>query len=276
MLKQRIITGAILAALFIGSILYGDRLWPYWVNAFFALILFFAAREMMALTLRTSLVPSALGALVFALLFWWAQPRIPLHTLYWQAFGGLAAWLVIAAFLPFYRRSGRWPLALRGPLSVVGLGLLWISVHCLMLLYSRFDQGQWLLLYLLSLVWVADIGAYFSGRRFGKTRLAPAISPGKTWEGVFGGVAANLLWTNAVFHAGMHWGLSWGHFIAISLAAAVLSIAGDLYVSVLKREAGVKDSSRLLPGHGGMLDRIDSVLAASPVFVSGLYLAVSA
>ena len=127
------------------------------------------------------------------------------------------------------------------------------------------------MLYLLTLVWVADIGAYFCGRRFGKHKLAPGISPSKTWEGVFGGIGCNLIWILIVYQLSDGWGLTLWQFILIGLATSAISVVGDLYESVLKREAGAKDSGTLLPGHGGVLDRIDGVIAAAPVFVSGLY-----
>jgi phosphatidate cytidylyltransferase len=132
-----------------------------------------------------------------------------------------------------------------------------------------------MLMYLLTLVWLADIGAYFSGRKFGRRKLAPTISPGKTWEGVYGGVGANLVWMLLIYWLtdGFEIGLS--QFLLIGVATVLISVVGDLFESILKREAGVKDSGKLLPGHGGILDRIDSMIAASPVFVSGLLLAGS-
>ena len=127
------------------------------------------------------------------------------------------------------------------------------------------------MLYLLTLVWVADIGAYFSGRKFGKHKLAPGISPGKTWEGVAGGVILNVLWMLVVFQIGNGWGTELWQFILIGLVTSMISVVGDLYESILKREAAVKDSGKLLPGHGGVLDRIDSVIAATPIFIAGFY-----
>ena len=123
-----------------------------------------------------------------------------------------------------------------------------------------------LLLYALAVVWVMDVGAYFAGRRFGQRKLAPAISPGKTWEGVYGGLAALLVLLLLVLLLS-----DWadGRALALTiatLAAGALSVYGDLYESRLKRAAGMKDSSQLLPGHGGVLDRIDAQLPALPVF----------
>jgi len=130
-------------------------------------------------------------------------------------------------------------------------------------------QGADWLFYALSLVWVADIGAYFSGKRFGKHKLAPHISPGKTIEGLAGGVIATSLYTLAAayyFELGMEKTFL---LVLLSIVVTLISVSGDLFFSFLKREAGLKDSGRILPGHGGILDRIDSVLAAMPVFIVG-------
>jgi phosphatidate cytidylyltransferase len=119
----------------------------------------------------------------------------------------------------------------------------------------------------LILCWVADIGAFFVGRKFGRVRLAPAVSPGKTWEGVLGGVAVSAL----IAFVGSNWfGIPWPMFVGLCLAAVAFSIVGDLTESLLKRFAGVKDSGKLFPGHGGVMDRIDSVTGAAPVLFFGL------
>jgi len=117
------------------------------------------------------------------------------------------------------------------------------------------------------LVWAADVGAYFVGKRFGVRKLAPAVSPGKTWAGVGGGVVLALL--VAAVGANL-FELPVISFLVLCLYAALISVVGDLTVSMFKRGQGLKDSGRLLPGHGGLLDRIDSLLAASPVLVLGL------
>jgi phosphatidate cytidylyltransferase len=125
---------------------------------------------------------------------------------------------------------------------------------------------QWLLFAFL-LVWTADIGAFFVGRRFGRVRLAPTVSPGKTWEGVLGGVGASGL----VAVIGSHWfGVPLVRFLPLCLAAVAFSIVGDLTESLLKRYAGVKDSGTVFPGHGGVMDRIASVTGAAPVLLLGL------
>ena len=274
MLKQRVITGLILATVFIGVIMQDNSLWP---SLLFALVLFIATLELLALTIKPGVVASSLFAAGLVLLFWWSLPLINLQLLYWQSLAGLAIWMLIGLCLPIYRYSGNWPLLGRIVLLGLGLGLLWICIHGLIYLHQY--HGGWVLLYLLTLVWVADSGAYFSGRKFGKHKLAPAISPGKTWEGVIGGILANLLWMLAVYQAPvMHnmiigLNLSLPQFLLIGLATSLISVVGDLFESILKREAGVKDSGKILPGHGGVLDRIDSIIAASPIFVAGLFLA---
>ena len=123
------------------------------------------------------------------------------------------------------------------------------------------------LLFALLVVWAADVGAYFAGKRFGRVKLAPAISPGKTWEGVLGGltVVAGVAAAFALLR-----GVPLIVLMPFSMVAAALSVVGDLTVSMFKRTAGIKDSGTLFPGHGGILDRVDSVSAAAPLFALGL------
>jgi phosphatidate cytidylyltransferase len=267
-LKQRIFTSLILGVVFVGCVLYGDT---RWVSIMFALASFAAAREMVVLTLRVPTAASLAVAALFALVFLWSLSFANPALIRWQALAGLMLWALIAVGLVFYRHSGSWPLPARLLALVLGLDLLWICVHSLV--YLHYVYGGWTLLFLFTLVWIVDIGAFFSGRRFGKHKLAPTISPKKTWEGVYGGVAATLIWMLLVYALVDGWQLGLVHYLLIGLATVSVSIVGDLFESVLKREAGVKDSGHLLPGHGGVLDRIDSVIAAAPIFVAGLMLA---
>ena len=132
---------------------------------------------------------------------------------------------------------------------------------------SLYSLEPTLLLFVLIIVWAADIGAYFTGKRFGKVKLAPNISPGKTWEGVLGG----LFFVAVLVLLCAQWlEIDIVVLLPFCLAVAVISIIGDLTVSMFKRDAGVKDSGRLFPGHGGVLDRIDSVTAAAPLFALGI------
>ena len=131
------------------------------------------------------------------------------------------------------------------------------------------ERGPLWTLFVLALVWAADTGAYFAGSRWGRRKLAPRISPGKSWEGVFGGLgAAGLLAALALPWLGLEW-RQLPALLLLSLLTVLVSVEGDLFESLLKRHAGAKDSSDLIPGHGGVLDRIDSLLAALPVFVLG-------
>jgi phosphatidate cytidylyltransferase len=143
-----------------------------------------------------------------------------------------------------------------------------VMIPAYMALLSLYAYAPAILLFALAVVWAADMGAYFTGRRFGRVKLAPRISPGKTWEGAIGGLAAVVLLLLVTRLAGLEMDVA--VLIPFCLAVATLSIVGDLTVSMFKRNAGVKDSGTLFPGHGGVLDRIDSVAAAAPLFALGL------
>lgn len=177
--------------------------------------------------------------------------------------------------LMLYGSLGWWVLALlwivlapshvnRATAAVAGLFVLvpvWVA------LVRLHAEGPQLLMFLLLLVVAADIGAYFAGRAFGKHKLAPKVSPGKTWEGVVGGLLAALL----LAALGVWWfEMRTVPFMFLCLVVAIASVVGDLTESMFKRHVGLKDSGSLLPGHGGVLDRVDSVTAAAPVFVIGL------
>jgi phosphatidate cytidylyltransferase len=163
---------------------------------------------------------------------------------------------------------GHWAPDSAPGIAVAGVVVLigaWVA------LVSLQARSPWLVLAAMAVVWVADTAAYFAGRAFGRHKLAPAISPGKTWEGVGGALVAvaayALALTPLAGAAGFAGALSApvvAAWVAFALALAALSVAGDLFESLLKRHAGVKDSGRLLPGHGGILDRIDALLAAMP------------
>ena len=184
---------------------------------------------------------------------------LPIVAAWWV---GVAAWLV-AGGRPRSDAAGiRWRWLVVGVVLLPAFSLAVVAV-------ATMPVGRGLLLYALFLVFVADTGAYFCGRRFGRRRLAPAVSGGKTWEGLVGGLACVALFTLAAAVALDVPLARWPAWLAIGLVAAALSVAGDLFVSVLKREAGAKDSGRLLPGHGGLLDRMDSLLAALPVQALG-------
>jgi len=153
------------------------------------------------------------------------------------------------------------PVFLRWICGALVLVPLWAA------LVKLYQVTPSLLLFVLLIVWAADIGAYFVGKQFGRVKLAPSISPGKTWEGVIGGLAlVVLLAVGRSFWPGNDLAV----IIPFCLAVASISIVGDLTVSMFKRTAGLKDSGTLFPGHGGVLDRVDSVAAAAPLFALGL------
>lgn len=174
-------------------------------------------------------------------------------------------WWLLASLMVFaYPRSSAWWGGLPGKL-LIGLLILLPAGVALVWLKQR-EQANMLILTVMLMVWTADIGAYFSGRAFGKRKLAPAVSPGKSWAGLYGGLLASVL-VAAV--CGLLLGLPGEQLLLFVPAAAVVvlfSVVGDLTESMFKRSAGIKDSSNLLPGHGGVLDRIDSLTAALPLF----------
>ncbi len=151
-----------------------------------------------------------------------------------------------------------------------GAVVLWPSWALLARLHDSGPLGPSLTMTAFAIVWAADVGAYAAGRLFGRVKLAPSVSPGKTWEGVSGGV---LLAALAGAAAAWLLALPVGVLVSLGVATALVSVVGDLTASMFKRNAGLKDSGKLLPGHGGVLDRIDSLTAAVPVFVLGIKLA---
>jgi phosphatidate cytidylyltransferase len=174
-------------------------------------------------------------------------------------YASLAWWVLALLWIAFAPASvNRGTAAVAGLFALVPVWLALVRLHA---------QGPQLMLFLLLLVVAADIGAYFAGRAFGTHKLAPRVSPGKTWEGVGGGLAAAAL----MAACGVWWfNMDTVPFMALCIVVAIASVVGDLTESMFKRHAGLKDSGSLLPGHGGVLDRVDSVTAAAPVFLIGL------
>lgn len=173
-------------------------------------------------------------------------------------------WAVALVWILRYPRPIR-----RGTAAVAGFLALAPAWICLLELLRSPGAGPRGVLVVLVIVWAADVGAYFAGRRFGRIKLAPRVSPGKTWEGVIGGLAAAAV-ASAVGARVLQ--LPTETLVPFGLGVALISIVGDLTVSLFKRNVGLKDSGSLFPGHGGVLDRIDSVSAAVPLFTLGLAL----
>ena len=194
----------------------------------------------------------------------WNQPAFAYPKLWLLS---TAFWLLAAPLWLLFR----WRLAAN---DMLGYGVGWILiVPTWAAMTGLHARDPWLLLGAMALVWVADIAAYFTGRAVGRHKLAPAISPGKTWEGAAGGGIAVLIYGAVVAAATGQ--MPSGMSLLVAGAALVLltaiSIVGDLFESLVKRQAEVKDSSQLLPGHGGVLDRIDSLTAALPLVALGMY-----
>ncbi len=269
MLKQRIITASILAPLIIWAVLESPT--PYLALVLGVLIVqggweWGGFMKLESLPLR-GFYAAVVGGSLLAVWAWvdWAANDwlvLPVLSLFWWLLALMWVW-------SFPRSVRRW--SPRWAQTVIGLMVLvpaWLAVVGL---HQNPSQGPALVLYLLLLIWCADIGAYFGGRRWGNRKLAAEVSPGKTWEGVYSALAASLIF--AVLGS-YFFGLSGNPMLALvvlSLVTVIFSILGDLTESMFKRHAGVKDSGVLLPGHGGVLDRIDSITAAAPVFVVGLW-----
>ena len=182
----------------------------------------------------------------------------------WQWLMAAAAlwWLVAFAWLAL--APGRVTRTLAAFAGLCTLIPAWVGLGRLLLVPGH---GAAYAFYVMLVVWAADIGAYFAGRRFGRLKLAPAVSPNKTWEGLGGGLAGGLI----VAALGARWfGFRPLPFIALGATLVLASVVGDLTESMFKRNAGLKDSGSLLPGHGGVLDRIDSITSSVPFFVLGL------
>jgi phosphatidate cytidylyltransferase len=194
------------------------------------------------------------------LLAWHFTPdEARLSTLMWLA---VAWWVAAALWLALgARRGGRRVAALAGFAVLVPAA---VALGRLALMGA---QGPLLLFFLVVLVAAADVGAFFGGRRFGRHKLAPFVSPGKTWEGLFCGMLAAA---GVAALGGLLLGQPLAWWVSVSVAVALVSVVGDLVESMFKRRAGLKDSGHLLPGHGGVLDRIDSLTAAGPAFLLAL------
>jgi len=266
MLLQRTLTAVLLAPLVILVIL----LLPTWVFApVVALACLAGLWEWTRLSgLRDRPVRGALLGVVLAVfaLLWWLRA-----SLLWPVVlvAGVAWWVLACLWLRHFAFAAA-PTAENRNLKL-GAGALVIvpAFVGLLTIHASEPYGHWWALLTLLIVWAADIGAYFSGRFLGKRKLAPNISPGKTWAGVYGAFVAGALVTvlGGWLLGATGWRLLGLALLAVFTVAA--SVVGDLIESLMKRHAQVKDSGRMFPGHGGLLDRMDSVFAAVPVFALG-------
>ncbi len=253
MFKTRLLTTLVILPSFLAALIFLPQL--YWhLFIYFAVLL--AAWEWADIAYFNK--PQAL---LYLMLFSIIILPIAMFSPSWGGLVNLIAIVCAAIFwiifvpiwlkLQFIIRHKAW-LAVLGLVSILPVWFAMVTLH---------QINQFLLLILLAGIWVADIAAYLVGNRFGKNKLAANISPGKTWEGVYGALAAVALYACII----SWWKHMTGSFVMMMLVVAVFSIIGDLFESLIKRQAGLKDSGTLLPGHGGVLDRIDGILSALPV-----------
>jgi phosphatidate cytidylyltransferase len=274
MLKQRVITALVMLALLLPA-LFAPMSWP------FALLMLLmagaAAWEWARLNSASSAAALLMGGAValacgLALMAGWV--RVGPSLAWWAAFG---VW-VLGGALALRVGPGSWHTVPRVARWVLGMAAIWTAW---LALSSAKATGINFILSIFCLVWVADIAAYFGGKAFGRRKLAPAISPGKSWEGVWSGMLGVQLLAFAWIQADRQWQLA--QIDSVSLFTALLdhlgiaglvlalvflstmSVVGDLVESLVKRSAGAKDSSGLLPGHGGVLDRVDALLPVFPI-----------
>ncbi len=261
MLKYRIITATVICLIFLAL------MWGLKPQQFALVTLFFpiaGAWEfsrligLSRLSQRISYIFSILIAIyaTYFIAYWWVLIL------------SLPAWLWATYLIGRYERN---EIVVNNYLSFLkGFFGFLIFVSCWKSITILQAISPFLLLIALILIWSVDIAAYFSGRRWGKHQLAPRISPKKTWEGFWGGIIFSIV-LMTIFSFLLPFSLRQRFFfILLSILTALFAVIGDLFISLLKRQAGVKDSGRLLPGHGGLLDRIDSTLSALPIFTMGI------
>ena len=275
MLRQRILTALVLLAIVLPALFHPD---PRAFNGVVLLAIAAAAWEWGRLSGWSQLLALGLGAACAALcVLAWGLLGAAGAPLWLWAFGA-GAWVLGGGLLLRAGVAGwpRIPQALRLLGGLLALWLAWLAVA------QARGQGVNFLLSILALVWVADVGAYFAGRalglRFTRGKLAPTISPGKSWEGVWGGMLATVVlaivwvvldaaqptWSPSLY-SHVQRSVGWPGLVVVVLCLAAMSVVGDLVESLIKRSVGVKDSSHLLPGHGGVLDRIDALLPTLPL-----------
>ena len=264
MLRTRLLTAAILACILLSGLFL---LSPPWAVLAIGAVFTVGAWEWGGFgALRGAASRAAYAACMALLLFFtWKWSADPAHLI--LLLRAACLWWVTALLWLCFIPSRQYPLlALACGLPV--LAPAFIALARLQIATQGLARGPLIVLWLVLLVIAADIGAYFAGRSLGRRKLAPSVSPGKTWEGALGGLSmvALVAWGGAAY-----FGLRPVSTVAFGCTVGVFSIIGDLTESMFKRAAGLKDSGALLPGHGGMLDRIDSVTAAAPFYALGLF-----
>lgn len=276
MLKQRIVTALAMAGLFLAAVLFLPLLWLAFM---LGVVVCLGGWEWARLAGWHSALSRGLFVLVLgvalAALFVYADLGLAPQREQVQPVLGIAClwWSFSLLWVKSYPASAvLWrSRAVRSLMGLLILACAWLAAVYLL----AFPRGGLLLVVMVVIVAATDIGAYFAGTRFGRHKLAVSVSPAKTWEGFWGGVACASLLAVALWAAlpARMAHISLAAVIAVVVTTALASVVGDLTVSMVKRESGVKDSGSLLPGHGGLLDRLDSLCSAAPVFALGLLLA---
>ncbi|MCX7554809.1 phosphatidate cytidylyltransferase [Marinicella sp. S1101] len=269
MLKQRILTAILLAPILLGAVIYGN----HYVFAFVVFVIQTAATYEWLKINQLRTYQALVNAMILSFLSYYLANQVDLFSSLAQGIisqNMLLAFSVLYAFVwllgLLWLRNHKWGYQNTAPqiVSKTMLGVLAIILFGFSLneLYEQ-GAGRWLVMSLFLLIWVADIGAYVSGKTMGKHKLAVNISPGKTWEGVIG---AQILVAIYAVVVATYLAMTWQKALLLMIPVALFSVVGDLVASLGKRQANVKDSSNLLPGHGGFVDRFDSLIAAAPLF----------
>jgi len=300
MLLKRILTALVLATVVITAVL---QLPSLYFSLFIAVITLIAAYEWMALTDVSTLTRKiffvlALIVPMLGVTYWTVLLELLSEAMEWpeiKDYSDALEWFVIAPvffwvlIMVLIRKAGPQLLNMEFKPGFKALsGWLVLLAAWMFLSKLRAYYGPGMVLYFLLLIWAADISAFFAGKTWGKDKLAPEISPGKTVQGMYGALAAAAVcgigftaygWMTAAeseeAQSGMLRflnGLVWTDMLILSVMTVLISIYGDLFFSLIKRKKGVKDSGNLLPGHGGILDRVDSIIAAAPFFYAGILL----
>jgi len=262
MLKQRIITALVLVAIVMMALFAPKPL--YW-RGLISLVVILGFYEWLKFCSINNTLSKVLSYIAFSVCFYLLQ--LGYAPMSWVVLVACSLWLLLLIFTLTDVLNVLHQTWLKLPIGIIVLSTAgWLIIE-----FKELENGAlWLLCFLVA-VWAADIGAYFFGKRFGKTKLAPKVSPGKTVEGLLGGVALVLLiFTPVLFY---YFDTNAAILLLTTVVVTTLvSVGGDLFESKLKRHVDLKDSSQILPGHGGILDRIDSLLSGAPVFAGGLLL----
>jgi phosphatidate cytidylyltransferase len=268
MLKQRVLTALLLLPLVMAAIFAAPA---QWFLVLLALILVGGSWEYRRLAgvsgHPVGYLLVGVQAIILAVLFWYRSDWA--SSIHWFLSICCAVWLLLFIRLPLYRPGSHADGTYRVISVVTAIASVTSCWFALSWLRMQ-PEGSWFILLLLLIVWAADTGAYFSGKAFGKRKLAPHISPGKTLAGLSGGLIAAPLIALLAAHFMPIGPIEPIRLVLLSLVTALVSVGGDLMISMHKRTSGFKDSGNILPGHGGILDRLDSLLAAAPFFALGM------